>query len=49
MKKTVYNVKTGKSAEIEGVDAQEYVATGGWAFEPPTIEVPKRRRKKDEA
>jgi hypothetical protein len=45
MKKTVYNIKTGKPAEVEGVDATEYVATGGWSYDPPA-ETPKKQSDK---
>jgi len=37
MKKTVYNVKTGKKVEVEAIDAQEYIKTGGWSAEPVDI------------
>lgn len=33
-KRTVYNIKTGKSVEIDAIDAREYVETGGWSFKP---------------
>ncbi len=38
MKTTVYNLKTGEGVEVEGVDAREYVATGGWSLEPQKID-----------
>ncbi len=37
MKVTVYNTETGKAVEVEGVDAKEYVASGGWATEKPVL------------
>ena len=35
MKVTVYHIETGKAVDVEGVDAKEYVASGGWATEKP--------------
>lgn len=34
MKVTVYNVKTGEAVQVHGVDALEYVASGGWQMSP---------------
>ena len=38
MKVKVYNVETGEAAEVDGVDAREYTATGGWSLEPVAAE-----------
>lgn len=35
VKPTVYNVKTGEAVKVDSVDAKEYVASGGWSYEPP--------------
>lgn len=49
---TVYNVKTGDSVTVHGVDAREYVKTGGWSLTPPVVKKPtlktvvKKTRKK---
>ena len=37
MKVTVYNVETGKAMQVEGVDAREYVKSGGWTMNPEEI------------
>lgn len=42
----VYNMITGEVARVEGVDAAEYVATGGWSYSPPEIIEPKEDKKK---
>jgi hypothetical protein len=36
-KRTVYNMKTGKPATVDAIDAKEYLATGGWSTEPVVI------------
>jgi len=35
MKVKVYNNETGEPSEVEGVDAREYVRSGGWSMNPP--------------
>lgn len=35
MKTTIYNAKTGEPVEVEGVDAREYIASGGWVSTKP--------------
>jgi hypothetical protein len=34
MKMTVYNIETGEAMVIAGVDAREFVNTGGWSYSP---------------
>jgi hypothetical protein len=48
MKVKVYNIKTKEWALVEGVDAKEYVKSGGWSMEKPEPEVKpaKNTRKK---
>jgi len=41
MKVEVYNLKTGESCSVEGVDAKEYIKSGGWSLTQPTPEVEK--------
>jgi len=31
---TVWNVETGESVDVDGVDAKEYCSTGGWSMTP---------------
>jgi len=38
MKVKVYNIKTKEWALVEGVDAKEYVKSGGWSMEKPEPE-----------
>jgi hypothetical protein len=45
MKKTVYNLKTGEQAIVAGVDAREYVKTGGWSYDAPEAQSKPKRRK----
>ena len=35
MKKTVYNIKTGEPVIVPGIDAREYIASGGWVEKWP--------------
>lgn len=51
MKTKVWNIETGEEKTVEGVDAGEYVKSGGWAkippvSEPETIEEPKEKKRK---
>ena len=39
MNKTVYNIMTGEAVTISGIDAREYLASGGWSQTPPEIEI----------
>jgi len=41
MKVEVYNLKTGESCSVEGIDAKEYIKSGGWSLTQPTPEVEK--------
>jgi hypothetical protein len=34
----LYNVKTGAAVEVDGVDAREYLKTGGWSASLPEPE-----------
>lgn len=43
MNVTVYNIKTGKEANVPGVDAKEYIATGGWSTNPEDINIPEEK------
>ena len=42
MQVIVYNIETGKPVKIEGVDAVEYVKSGGWSRTPPEKEEEKK-------
>jgi len=35
MNKTVYNIETGEKKTIPGIDAKEYIETGGWSYDKP--------------
>ena len=39
MKKTVYNIKTGEPVTVSGIDAREYIASGGWSYKIPFVPV----------
>jgi len=36
-KTQVYNIKTGECKLVHGVDAGEYVSTGGWSYDQPPV------------
>lgn len=38
MNQTVYNIATGEAVTVSGIDAKEYLATGGWSQTPPVID-----------
>lgn len=53
MKTKVWNIETGEERTVEGVDAGEYVKSGGWAKTQPVpvpelepIEEPKEKKRK---
>jgi hypothetical protein len=35
----VYNIETGEIAMVDGVDAKEYVQSGGWTYSKPEQKV----------
>lgn len=35
MKRKVWNIKTGEMVVVEGIDATEYIRSGGWTAEQP--------------
>lgn len=35
MNQTLFNVLTGEAVSVPGVDAREYLATGGWSTSSP--------------
>lgn len=35
MNQKLFNIETGEEVSVPGVDAREYLATGGWSTDPP--------------
>ena len=47
MNATVYNIETGEKRTVPGIDAKEYVETGGWSYDKPEKIEPKASKPVD--